>query len=145
MRQTHGLFLVLLTSMLLGGCNKTATGPTPIERREKAIEEAVHDFKERLVALESQYATLAGVRDFPHSDLGFEFVNNAIEPRLYIAVPVEDTAAGGEPQVLPVGAEKIDRTSFITALQMECCDPDLRREIEKAYGLLRLDLKQIQE
>ena len=141
MRQTHDLFLVLSTILLLGGCNKTASGPTPIERREKATEAVVHDFKQRLVALESKYPALAGVGDFPYSEHGFTFVNNAIDPRLHISVGVDDTFFSTK-RTTAVGEQNLEGTSFTTVLEMECSNPRLKQEIESAYALLREDLRE---
>jgi len=88
---------------------------------------------------------LAGVGSFEHSYLGFEFVNNAVDPRVHIAVSVEYVLPGNKLQTEPMGAQRISGTPFVTALQLECSDPALKHRIEEAYGLLREDLKRIRQ
>ncbi len=145
MRHTYPWLFVLLTIALAGGCEKGPGGPGLTERREKAIGEAVDRFRQRPVALEAQHPALAGAGNSPHSELGFAFVNDAIDPRLHISVSVEDASGSGRPAAAPAAAEKLEGTSFATALQMECSDPGLKQEVEKAYALLREDLRQIGE
>jgi len=64
---------------------------------------------------------------------------------MYIAVPVEYVGPETRTPALLNGAEleKVEGTSFVTALQLECTDPALREHIEEAYRLLREDLKRI--
>ena len=146
MRQTGAILVACMAASVLSvGCGKKTAPATPAEQREKATAHAVEKFKQRLIDLEAEFPALAGVGSFEHSYLGFTFVNNAVEPRLHIAVSVQDVPRGSKPATEAVGEQEIAGTPFVTALQLQCSDPRLKQRIEEAYGLLREDLKRIEQ
>lgn len=134
--------LPVLLLVVAGGCLRRGPAPPAQNPREQAIIKAVSDFKQELVALSTQYRDLADIDSFPHTELGFTYVNNAIDPRVHIAVSVEDLPAGVSP-VKAVGAERIAGTNFETALQLECADAELKKKIEDAYSHLKDRLKTV--
>jgi hypothetical protein len=102
----------------------------------------VGEFKQRMGELSKRHPALGGISGFPHSHLGFTYVNNTVNPRVYVVVGVEDYAGrSGTPISLPVDGKKVDGTDFVTSLRVEGTDSELKQEIEVAYAALILKLK----